>query len=181
MGVKRGIFVYYYPGEWLESYTLRSYWNSNRICEELSLQALNTAAMSLLPLHVAPYFPHFSMTSCDSYLLITNPKHHRHPLLQIKQTLPKQPIRPAKPLPRPIPCIKRINTLMDQPQSSRRTDELFERGLDFGGGGGREDAYDASHGPRVAEGDVWAADPDIHVRESWDLGEWGRKMGQTRL
>jgi hypothetical protein len=70
---------------------------------------------------------------------------------------------------------------MNQPQSSRRADELFERSLDFGGGGGREDSHDASHGPRVAKGDVRAADPDIHVRESWDFGEWRRKRGQTRL
>jgi hypothetical protein len=28
---------------------------------------------------------------------------------------------------------------------------------------------------------VWAADPDIHVRESWNFGDWGRKRGQTRL
>jgi hypothetical protein len=28
---------------------------------------------------------------------------------------------------------------------------------------------------------MWAADPDIYVRESWDFGELGRKMGQTRL
>jgi hypothetical protein len=181
MGVKRGIFVYYYPGDLLESYMLRSYWTSNRICEEFCLQALITAAMFLLPLPFAPHFPHFSMPSCDSYSLITSPKHPRHPLLQIKQTLPKQPIRPAKPLPRPIPFIKRINTLVNQPQSSRRTDELCERDLDFGGGGGREDAHDAGHGPRVAEGDVWAANPDIHVRESWNFGEWGRKRGQTRL
>jgi hypothetical protein len=28
---------------------------------------------------------------------------------------------------------------------------------------------------------VRAADPDIHIRESWDFGEWGRRRGQTRL
>jgi hypothetical protein len=82
----------------------------------------------------------------------------RLPGLQIQQTLPKQPIRPTKPLPRPRSRIERVDTLMYQSQLIRAANDFLQRSRDLAVVGRREDAHYGGHWPGLTETCMWTTD-----------------------